>query len=146
MTRVEAPRLLWGAAFVVALVATLGSLLLSGVGPLGWRGLGLFPCELCWYQRILMYPLPLLVGVGLLRRDERLGLYVLPLAGAGVLVAAYHVVLQLRPEVEAGACFVGSCTAVDWRFLGLLTVPQLSLLAFALVVVLGAWASAIRRA
>lgn len=134
----NARRVLALAALVVSTTATLGSLSLSGIGPLGWSGLGLFPCELCWYQRILMYPIPLLVLLGLARRDRPLGWTLLPLAVPGLLVALYHVVLQAYPTAEVGACFVGSCTTVDWRFRGLLTAPQLSLLAFALLVMLGA--------
>ena len=130
----EARRLLL-AAFAVSLVATVWSVSLSGVGPTGWRGFGLFPCELCWYQRILMYPLPLLLGIALWRRDDRVGPYVLALAALGFLVAAYHVVVQAFPAAEAGECFVGSCTSVDRRFFGL-TIPQLSLTAFAMLLAL----------
>lgn len=133
--RLDARALLSG-ALVVSVVATLGSLSLTGVGPTGWRGVGLYPCELCWYQRILMYPIPVLLGVALARRDDRGGLYALPLAAAGFLVAGYHVFLQANPSAEVGSCYVGSCTVVDWRFMDLLTVPQLSLIAFTLVVLL----------
>jgi disulfide bond formation protein DsbB len=132
------PRFLLALAFVVSLVATVWSVSLSGIGPTGWRGLGLFPCELCWYQRVLMYPLPVLLGVALLRKDDRAALYALPLAVPGFLVAAYHVLIQSRPSLETSRCFVGSCTSVDWRFMDALTIPQLSLLAFALVIALGA--------
>lgn len=120
------------AALVVSAVATVWSLSLSGIGPTGWRGQGLFPCELCWYQRILMYPLPVVLGIALWRRDVRAALYVLPLATLGFLVASYHVLLQANPALEPQQCYVGSCTAIERIFLGF-TVPQLSLAAFALV-------------
>lgn len=126
-------RAMWIAALVVSLVATIGSLSLSGVGMLGWRGVGLFPCELCWYQRILMYPLPFIIGIGLWRRDASLAWLVLPMSVLGLLVASYHVLIQFNPSAEVGECFVGSCATIDWRFLDLLTVPQLSAIAFALV-------------
>lgn len=125
------PRGWLAGAFVVSLVATVWSVSLSGIGPTGWIGWGLFPCELCWYQRILMYPLPVILGIGLARRDERVGVYVLPLALLGGLVATYHVLLQGNPSLEAGQCFVGSCTVVDKTFFAL-TIPKLSLIAFAL--------------
>lgn len=137
-------RLPWAAAFLVALVATVGSLSFSGIGPTGWRGMGLFPCELCWYQRILMYPLPAIIGVGLWRRSRDLAYFVLPLSLLGMLVAAYHVYIQAFPEGEAGQCFVGVCSAVDWMLLGRLTIPQLSFVAFLFISVFGAvahWAS-----
>lgn len=125
------PRTLVGAAFLVSLVASGWSLSLSGIGPLGWTGSGFFPCELCWYQRILMYPIPVILAVGLALRDERAALYAMPLALAGLLVAAYHILLQADPSLEAGQCFVGSCTIVE-RVFGL-AIPKLSLIAFALV-------------
>lgn len=109
-----------------------------GIGPTGWDGLGLFPCELCWYQRILMYPIPAILGIALWRRDERVGLYVLPLAFLGLAVASYHVALQANPALEAGQCFVGSCSVVDRTFFGL-TIPKLSFLAFLLTAALSAW-------
>lgn len=95
--------------------------------------MGFFPCELCWYQRILMYPLPAILAIGLLRRDPHLVWYVAPLASLGALVAAYHVFLQANPQAELGACFVGSCTVVEWRLWDYLTIPQLSLIAFTVV-------------
>lgn len=125
-------RRLVGAAFVVALVASVWSVSLSGIGPTGWRGFGLFPCELCWYQRVLMYPLPVILGIGLRLRSREAPLYALPLSVAGALVAAYHVLLQARPSLEVSECFVGSCSYVDRMFFGL-TIPQLSLVAFVLV-------------
>lgn len=126
-------RAIWWGVLIVASVATAGSLTFSGIGAIGWRGMGLFPCELCWYQRILMYPLPFLVAVGMWRRDPHLAWYVAPMAALGFVVAAYHAYIQLNPEAEVGQCFVGSCTYVDYRFLDVLTIPQLSLIAFALI-------------
>lgn len=133
----DAARRWWLLAFVVALVATLGSLSLSGIGPLGWRGLGYFPCELCWYQRILMYPLPLVVGVGAWKRIRGLAWIVLPLALAGFLVASWHVAIQAYPVLEANQCFVGSCVGGDTLFGGLVSVPQLSWTAFLIIALLG---------
>src|SRR5262245_21617994 len=63
-------------ALLAAWIATCGSLFFSEV--LGWR-----PCELCWYQRILMYPLAILLAIGIFRRDRGLHLYVLPFSIAG---------------------------------------------------------------
>lgn len=107
-------------ATLVAAVATAGSLYLSEV-------LGLIPCELCWYQRILMYPLVIVVGVAAL--EKRVGAYrtALPLSITGVAVAAYHSYLQVA--VEPTTCTVGGCGTVQYRVLGL-TIPNLSLLAF----------------
>jgi disulfide bond formation protein DsbB len=108
---------------LVAVVATAGSLYFSEV-------LGLIPCELCWYQRILMYPLVLVVGVAAL--EDRPGVYrtALPLSTLGTVVAAYHSYVQVA--VESTACTVGGCGSVQFRLLGL-SIPNLSLVAFVLL-------------
>lgn len=123
----------WAFAFVVSVVATLGSLSLSGIGPLGWRGWGYFPCELCWYQRILMYPLPIIIGIGAWRNMRDLAWIVAPFSVLGTFVASYHMLIQARPALESGQCFVGSCTGGDALWGGLVTVPQLSFAAFVLI-------------
>lgn len=118
------------AAWVLSLVATLGSLRYSGVGFLGLDGLGLPPCELCWYQRILMYPLAGILGAAWLRRDARLLRLGLGFSVPGAVLALYHSLLQHLPRLELGQCIVGSCTAVYYRVAGL-TIPNQSLAAFA---------------
>ncbi|WP_255197073.1 disulfide bond formation protein B [Halorarius litoreus] len=126
-------RRLLGAATAVATVATAGSLYFS-------LGMGLYPCELCWYQRILMYPLVVVLGVATL--DDRLPhRTVLPLSVPGLALAAYHSYLQ----ATATSCgFGGPCATVQFRLpvLGL-TIPNLSLLGFLFVTVLvvAAWRS-----
>ena len=116
-------------ATLVAAVATAGSLYLS-------LGLGLVPCELCWYQRILMYPLVVVLGMAAAERRVEVWRTVLPLSTLGTGVAAYHSFLQIT-TVSCG--FAGDCAAVLWRapVLGL-SVPNLSLAAFVLVTGLAA--------
>lgn len=109
------------AVTVVATVATAGSLYFSEV-------LGLVPCELCWYQRILMYPLVVVGGVG--AYEGRAGAWRtgLPLSLAGVVVSAYHTYVQLTP---AATCEIdGACTAILWQGVGVFTIPRLALVAF----------------
>jgi disulfide bond formation protein DsbB len=120
-------RHLLAALTLVAGVATAGSLFFS-------LGLGLVPCTLCWYQRILMYPLVVVGGVATLETRAGAWRTVLPLSVAGTAIAAYHVYLQVRPAA-AGTCGIGqSCAAVQYPMLGgLLTIPRLSLVAFLLV-------------
>ncbi|WP_324663081.1 disulfide bond formation protein B [Haloarcula sediminis] len=124
-------RALLGAATLVAFVATAGSLFLS-------LGLGLVPCRLCWYQRILMYPLVVVLGVAAVERRAAVVWTALPLTTLGAAIAAYHSWLQITQT----ACGVGtiSCAQVQYRVAGL-TVPNLSLIAFVLVsgAVLLAW-------
>jgi len=75
---------------------------------------GFIPCTLCWYQRILMYPLVAVILVGMLRRDEGLPLYVLPLSALGMSVSTYHYLLQIGLLTETGTCKAGvSCTVKE---------------------------------
>jgi disulfide bond formation protein DsbB len=123
MRRVDSQ--LWLAAgTLVAVVATAWSLYLS-------LGLGLVPCELCWYQRILMYPLTVILGVAALENRARVCRTALPLSVLGAGIAAYHSWLQISGG--SGTCSIGGgCSAVQYQFLGL-SVPNLSLIAFVLV-------------
>jgi len=116
-------RFLLAAATVVAAVATAGSLYLS-------LGLGLTPCRLCWYQRVLMYPLVVVLGVAAVENRPSVVRTALPLAVPGSAIAAYHSWLQ----VSQTTCGIGavSCAQIRYRVLGL-TVPNLSLTAFLLV-------------
>lgn len=119
----SASRAVLAACTVVATVATAGSLYFSEV-------LGLYPCELCWIQRIAMYPLVVVLGVA--AYEDRIGVRrtALPLAVGGGAVAAYHSYLQSRP---AATCSSGGCGSVQYELLGLLSIPNLSLLAFSLI-------------
>lgn len=103
-------------AFVVALVSTLGSLYYSEVAHFR-------PCELCWFQRIAMYPLTVILGIAAVRRDRGVWRYVLPLAALGLAVSIYHVQLQRFPD-QASACEVDNpCTTIEVEELGFVTIP-----------------------
>ncbi len=117
-------------AFAQALVATLGSLYFSEIEHL-------VPCVLCWYQRILMYPLVVLLAVGILKKDAHLPYYVLPLSVSGFLIALYHYLLQLGVIPESAApCIAGiSCASRLVQWFGFITIPFLSLVAFAVITV-----------
>ncbi|MBL8343832.1 MAG: disulfide bond formation protein B, partial [Rubrivivax sp.] len=73
-------------AWLLALLATAGALFLGEV-------MGKTPCVLCWYQRIAMFPLVLVLGMGLFASDARSARYALPLAGVGWGIAAYHLLV-----------------------------------------------------
>src|SRR5262245_21828648 len=77
----------------IAVVATIGSLYLS-------EGANLVPCRLCWYQRIGMYSLALVLVVAALRRDARSWVYPFALAVGALPIAAYHVLLERVPNLE----------------------------------------------
>ena len=114
-------------AWVAATLATVGSLYLS-------EGAGLAPCEFCWYQRIAMYPLVVVLGVALLRGDWSAWRYGLPLSVAGLIVAGYHIALQLQPALEIKECSTAvPCTVVYFRVYGFISVPVLAISVFGLV-------------
>ncbi|MFB6223364.1 MAG: disulfide bond formation protein B [Haloarcula sp.] len=119
----DRPRLLLAAATAVAIGATVASLYLS-------LGLGLTPCRLCWYQRILMYPLVVVLGIATGKGDPGVVQTALPLSALGSAIAAYHSWLQ----VSQTTCGIGavSCAQIQYRILGL-TVPNFSLVAFLLI-------------
>lgn len=116
------------AALLVAWVATLGSLYFSNVRLYK-------PCVLCWYQRIFMYPLVVTLAIGLLQGDRRVARYVLPPALLGASVAVYHVLLQKTDWLpETAACVLDVPCSSDYIYwLGFITIPVLSLTAFALI-------------
>jgi disulfide bond formation protein DsbB len=123
--------LLLFSAWMVALVSTLGALFSSEI-------MGLEPCLLCWYQRIAMFPLALVLGLALLPFDARIVRYALPLAAIGAVVATYHTLLTwgLVPR-DLVPCGQGpSCAEVKFNVLGFITLPLLSLVAFSLIVIL----------
>ena len=105
-------------AWVIALLATVGSLFFSEV-------MDLPPCVLCWYQRIATYPLVLIIGVGIILRDPRMKIYALPLCLAGLVVSVYHNLLYYGfiPE-SITPCTEGvPCNAVQIEWLGFITIP-----------------------
>ncbi|MCP4870728.1 MAG: disulfide bond formation protein B [Proteobacteria bacterium] len=121
--------LLLFAAWLITTVAALGSLFFSEV-------MEFAPCSLCWYQRMFMYPLVIVLGVGLFPVDRSSVRFALPLAVGGWLVAAYHTLLYegVIPE-SASPCRQGvSCKEQYIEVLGFLSIPALSLLAFTAVV------------
>jgi disulfide bond formation protein DsbB len=118
--------------FLQAFVAMLGSLFFSEV-------LLLPPCELCWFQRICMYPIVLLSLVGILRKDNKLYSYILPLASIGWLISIYHNYLYLQPSSDV-FCKIGvSCTSVHFALFGIFTIPVLSFLAYSVIIGLMIW-------
>lgn len=120
-------RVLLGAATLVAALATAGSLYFSGV-------VGFVPCLLCWYQRIAMYPLVPILGIAAVQRDGRVGRYALPLSMAGLLVAAYHVTIQLQPSLDVVTCSAEApCTARYLAVFGFISIPVMASAAFLLI-------------
>ena len=128
--------LLWGyelwAAFIVASIATGGSLFYSQIAHFP-------PCEFCWFQRVLMYPLSILTLLIAGRGDNRTARYLIPLPVVGVGTSIYHILIERGVIAEPKACTAsapGGCAA-NWiapHSFGYLTIPTLALTAFLLLI------------
>lgn len=112
---------------LTAWIATSGSLFFSEV--LGWT-----PCVLCWYQRILMYPLALIYAIGILRRDNGMHHYILPFSLLGACVSTYHYLLVKTDWLPPPPCTVGiPCTVEYLNWFGFINIPFLALTAFLII-------------
>lgn len=117
-------------AFAVAAVATAGSLYFSEVA-------NYVPCRLCWFQRIAMYPLAVVLLVAAIRNDRAVRWYVAPLAVIGAAISSYHYLLEWKPELEGDACGIGPACAVPWfRELGFVTLAFMAFCGFFAILVL----------
>ena len=120
----------FGLAWVVAFLATAGSLYFSEVA-------GFEPCRLCWYQRVAMYPLVVLLAIAAARRERSGAFYAASLAIVGTVVSGYHVILEWFPSLDTGACSATTpCTLVWFRVFGFISLPTLALTAFILILTL----------
>lgn len=113
-------------ATMVAMGATLGSLYFSEVQ-------NFVPCVYCWYQRIAMYPLALILLIATIRRDKNIIPYALSLSLSGVALSAYHYQLQLFPEQSSSCGLDASCTYRWIEVFGFVTIPLLALTSFAFI-------------
>jgi len=117
---------LWS-AFAVATTAALGSLYLSEV-------VHLIPCTYCWYQRIAMYPLAVILGIAAWRKDHDIRIYAATLATIGAVLSVYHRLIQAYPDLGGSACSSGvPCTAAYFTLFGFVTIPYMALSAFLLI-------------
>lgn len=116
-------------SFVVATVATLGSFFYSEIA-------GFKPCELCWFQRILMYPQSLLLGMAFWKKDKIIGDYSIVLSGLGAIIAGYHYLLQLGLVPSIACSAIGYSVSCSQRFVmnfGYITIPMMALTAFLMI-------------
>jgi len=119
------------AAWLMAAGSTLGALFLGEV-------MGVATCTLCWYQRIFMFPLAFVLAAGLFPLDAKVYRYAFPLAAGGWLIAVYHLLLLhgVIPETMA-PCRQGiPCSRIEIEWLGFVTIPLLSVVAFSLINIL----------
>jgi disulfide bond formation protein DsbB len=126
-------QIIWGyelwLAFLVSAIATGGSLFFSEVAHF-------VPCELCWFQRICMYPLSITTLLMALADDHRAARYLLPLPLVGAGISTYHLLVENGVVKQTHACLVsapGGCATKWIDEFGFVTIPTLALTAFALV-------------
>ena len=128
LTMVSKPLLF---AWLASITAMIGSLFFS-------ERMGFVPCTLCWYQRILMYPLVLFLGIAFYRNDRGIFKYVLPMSVIGMLTSGYHYALQKNPSLdEFSACTSGvPCSGQFINWFGFVTIPFLALIAFIFITIM----------
>lgn len=129
--------------FLQALVAMTGSLYYSTFGDpvLNFQqgnlfpvGQGLEPCILCWFARILMYPIVILSYVGMAKKDRGFVDYILPLSVLGIALDTYHYSIQKFPIQNIFGCSSAHpCNAMEVNYLGYITIPLLALTAFVVI-------------
>jgi len=119
------------AAWVISLIATCGSLFFSEV-------MKFIPCSLCWYQRIMMYTLPIYFGIAIFRNNKQIVLYTLPVTILGFFIGTFQYIEQKTNWLDdVQTCQMGvPCTTEYINWLGFITIPLLSLIAFFLISIL----------
>ena len=116
-----------GWAWTIAFIATAGSLYFSEI-------VGFVPCPFCWYQRFAMYPLVLVLGVGLVHPHARIWRFALPLPAVGLAIAAYHVALQIQPTLDLVPCEGGvPCSGRYVAVFGFISIPAMAGAAFLMI-------------
>lgn len=113
-------------SWIVSIVATFGSLYFSEIA-------GYQPCEMCWYQRIFMYPLTILLGIACFRNDRKMPIYILPMTLIGAIFSIIQYCEQ-KFSLHVSFCQVGvPCSGEYINWLGFITIPLLALTAFILI-------------
>lgn len=115
-------------SFLIAFVSLVGSQFFEHV-------LAFPPCDLCWYQRIFMYPQAFILGIAMLKKDNSVRVYCLVLSVVGFAVALYHYLLQLFPAVLPCTSSAVACSVKQWE-VGIISIPFLSGMAFLMIIVL----------
>ncbi|MCA1056551.1 disulfide bond formation protein B [Rossellomorea aquimaris] len=115
-------------AWAASLISMLGSLFFSEV-------MKYEPCELCWYQRILMYPLVILLGAAYVKKDFRMAFYSSILSGIGMLFSIYHYSIQKISVLSESAPSCGRvpCSGEYINYMGFITIPFLALIGFIII-------------
>ncbi|USK62357.1 disulfide oxidoreductase [Peribacillus asahii] len=117
-------------AWVISLIAMSGSLYFSEVKQFE-------PCTLCWFQRIVIYPFTLLLGIALIRKDYGISFYTMILSAIGTCISTYHYFIQKVSFVSEHSVSCGRipCTGEYINLLGFITIPFVALTAFLIILI-----------
>ncbi|MFM7306989.1 MAG: disulfide bond formation protein B [Actinomycetota bacterium] len=134
--------------------ASAGNQLLAGLAPLGLavpalvtsvsmigslyfsEAVGYRPCVLCWYQRIAMYSLAIVLVIAALRKDRAIRPYAMALAGVGAVISAYHWLLERWPSIDTGSCSADApCSVPYFQVFGFVSLAFMAFCAFVTVLV-----------
>jgi disulfide bond formation protein DsbB len=117
-------------SWIVSFIAVMGSLFFSEI-------LQYIPCELCWFQRIFMYPLVIILGIAYAKKDYEVYKYTLPLSVIGSMISLYHYSIQKISFLgdRSISCGVVPCTGEYINWLGFITIPFLAFTAFILILI-----------
>jgi disulfide bond formation protein DsbB len=117
-------------SLAISVVGVLGSLYFSEIRHF-------LPCVLCWYQRIVLYPLVVIFAVGLAVRDHGVWRYALPLTIISMGIGLYQLLLVYGVITASNSCSVGvSCAAITWSLFGFITIPLLAFLQALIITIL----------
>jgi disulfide bond formation protein DsbB len=123
------PVRLW-LAWLIAAVSMAGSLYFS-------ESANFVPCKLCWFQRIAMYPLAVLLLIAAVRRDDGIRRYAVPIAAIGAVISTYHYLIEWHPSLGSGTCDITAPCTVPWfRQFGFISLPFMALCGFAAIIAL----------
>lgn len=125
----------------ISLVGIVGSLYFSEVEKIA-------PCNFCWYQRIFLYPIFLITSVAIIKKQKDFFPFVIVLSVPGMFFSMYQYLMQKTDIiVQSGTCsVVNPCSQVHINWLGFITFPLLSFIAFTAITVLSLWAWKLARA
>ncbi|WP_019244055.1 MULTISPECIES: disulfide oxidoreductase [Bacillus] len=117
-------------AWATSIIATFGSLYFSEIRHY-------IPCDLCWYQRIIMYPFTIFLGIAVVKKDFNIGFYSMILSTVGTCISTYHYIIQKIPSFAATVPSCGRipCEAQYINWFGFITIPFLALTAFIIIFV-----------
>ncbi len=115
-------------AFITVSLGTVGSLYLSEVA-------SFTPCELCWYQRIFMYPQVVILGIGYFINDVKVKVYAIALSIIGFMIAVYHILVQFLPTMFQCSDEVANCALTQFVYFGFITIPVMSAITFGFIII-----------